>query len=76
MKNTKFTPLSEQEMITVNGGGPLDGIPVVGGLLGGLLSSVTGLVTGLPVVGGLLGGVLTTVQGLLGSLLGGLNLPI
>ena len=71
MKNGQFTPLTQQEMITVNGGGLLDGLPV-----GGLLGTVNSLVSGLPIVGGLLSGVLTTVTNLVTSLLGGLNLPI
>ena len=72
MKNTQFTPLSKQEMLDVNGGGVLDNVPVVGGLLGGLLGNVGNI----PVVGGLLSNLLNTVSGLLNSLLGGLNLPI
>lgn len=72
MTNTQFTPLSEQEMQTVNGGGLLDNIPVVGGLVGGLLGNVGNI----PVVGGLLSNLLNTVTGLVNSLLGGLNLPI
>jgi len=64
MKNTQFTPLTQQEMTTVNGGGLLDGV----------VGSVVSLVSGLPIVGGLLGGLLTTVQGLVSSLLG--NLPL
>ena len=66
MNNTQFTQLSEQEMMTVNGGGLLDG----------LVGSLSGVVSGLPVVGGLLSGLLNTVTGLVSSLLGGLNLPI
>jgi hypothetical protein len=66
MNNTQFTPLTENEMITVNGGGLLDG----------LVTGVSGLVGGLPVVGGLLSSLLNTVTGLASSLLGGLNLPI
>jgi hypothetical protein len=71
MKNAQFTPLTQQEMITVNGGGLLDSLPI-----GGLLGTVTNLVGSLPIVGGLLSGVLTTVTNLVTSLLGGLNLPV
>jgi hypothetical protein len=66
MKNAQFTPLTQQEMVAINGGGLLDG----------LLGTVTNLVGGLPIVGGLLSGVLTTVTNLVTSLLGGLNLPV
>lgn len=75
--------LSKVEIEAVSGGGLLDsvvglvsGLPLVGGLLGGLLStvggllnSITGIVSGLPVVGPLLGSVLGLLGGLgLGSL--------
>ena len=60
MKSNQFSPLTENEMMNVNGGGLVD---TVGGLLGGL-----------PIVGPLLTPILNTVTQLLASL--GLNLPV
>lgn len=60
MKNNQFSPLTEQEMMEMNGGG--------------LVDTLTGLVGGLPIVGPLLSPILNTVTQLLASL--GLNLPV
>ncbi len=67
--------LNKVEIEAVSGGllglnltATLTGLPVVGGLLGGLLGTVNSLlstvkttVASLPIVGGLLGGLLTTL---------------
>lgn len=47
MKMNQFTPLTEKEMMTVNGGGILDGIPIVGGLLGSVVNLVQGILSSL-----------------------------
>lgn len=60
MKNNQFSPMTEKEMMEVNGGG--------------LVDTLTGLLGGLPLVGSLLTPVLNTVKQLLASL--GLNLPV
>lgn len=43
MKNNQFSPMTEKEMLEVNGGGLLDGIPVVGPLLASVLDIVKSL---------------------------------
>lgn len=60
MKNNQFSPLTEKEMMAVNGGG--------------LVDTLSGLLGGLPIVGPLLTPILNTVAQLLASL--GLNLPV
>ncbi|MDF2187536.1 bacteriocin [Paraflavitalea sp. CAU 1676] len=51
MKNNQFSPLTEQEMMNINGGGPFDGIPILGPLLETVLNTVKQLLAslGLPV---------------------------
>lgn len=51
MKNNQFSPLTEQEMVNVNGGGLLDGLPIVGPLLASILDTVKQLLAslGLPI---------------------------
>lgn len=55
MKNNQFSPMTEKEMMEVNGGGVLDGIPVVGPLLSQVLALINGLLSsvGLPGLPGL-----------------------
>lgn len=62
MKNNQFSPMTEKEMMAVNGGGLVDG----------LIGTLTGVVGGLPLVGPLLTPILNTVKQLLASL----NLPV
>jgi bacteriocin-like protein len=47
MKYTQFTPLTEQEMMQVNGGGILDSVPLVGPLLSPVLGIVQQLLASL-----------------------------
>jgi bacteriocin-like protein len=47
MKNNQFSPLTEKEMMSINGGGIFDGIPILGPLLGSLINIVKGLLASL-----------------------------
>lgn len=47
MKNNQFSPLTEKEMMNINGGGVLDGIPLIGPLLSSVLDIVKSLLASL-----------------------------
>ncbi|MBO9564112.1 MAG: bacteriocin [Niastella sp.] len=51
MKNNQFSPMTEKEMMEVNGGGLLDGIPILGPLLSPILTLLQQLLAslGLPI---------------------------